>query len=93
MKYNTGKIFDILIPVMRNPRINVTFEEKTVAILVELAKEQQRSIASLVRELAIEALELREDLYLSKIADRLDQDGVKTYDHRQVKSEWYRITN
>lgn len=68
----------------KNPRINVTFEEKTAGLLAELAHEQHQSVASLVRELALEALEMREDFYLSKIAEKLDKKGVKTYGHDEA---------
>ena len=65
----------------KNPRINVTFEEKTVHLLGDLARQEQKSISSLVRELSLEALEMREDVYLSKLADTLDQPHVNTYSH------------
>lgn len=65
----------------KNPRINVTFEEMTAGLLSQLAHHEHKSVASLVRELALEALEMREDLYLSKVAEDLDKKGVKTYSH------------
>lgn len=65
----------------RNPRINVTFEEKTEGLLSYLAHQEHKSVAGLVRELVLEALEIREDLYLSKVAEKLDQEGGKTYGH------------
>lgn len=68
----------------KNPRINVTFEEVTALLLVQLAEQEHKSVSSLVRELVMEALEMREDLYLSKVAKKLDQDNVKTYDHKDV---------
>ncbi len=68
----------------KNPRINVTFEAPTVALLTDLADHEHKSIAGLVRELALEALEMREDLYLSRIAQKLDQPGVETYSHNEA---------
>ena len=65
----------------KNPRINVTFEERTAGLLSHLAHEANQSVSSLVRNLTLEALEMREDLYLSKIAEQLDKEGAKTYDH------------
>ncbi len=65
----------------KNPRINVTFEETTVSLLSRLAHQEHKSMASLVRELALEALEMREDFYLSQVAEKLDQKGAKTYGH------------
>ena len=68
----------------KNPRINVTFEETTADLLSTLGHQQQKSVSSLVRELALEALELHEDLYLSKIAEKLDVDGAKTHSHKDT---------
>ena len=65
----------------KNPRINVTFEEVTAKLLTHLAHQEHKSIAGLVRELALEALETREDFYLSKVAEKLDKEGEKTYGH------------
>jgi predicted DNA-binding protein len=65
----------------KNPRINVTFEEVTAKLLANLANQEHKSIAGLVRELALEALEMREDFYLSKIAETLDKEASKTYGH------------
>ena len=65
----------------KNPRINVTFEETTVGLLSYLALQKSKSVSSLVKELTIEALEMREDLYLSKLANELDKDDIKTYSH------------
>ena len=68
----------------KKPRVNVTFEETTNSLLSILAKKERKSVASLVRELALEALEMREDFYLSKIAEKLDVDGAKTYGHEKA---------
>lgn len=65
----------------KNPRINVTFEEVTAGFLSHLAHQEDKSVSRLVRELALEALERREDFYLSKVAERIDIEGAKTYGH------------
>lgn len=41
-------------------------------------------MALLVRELALEAMEKREDFYLTQIAEKLDVDGAKTIGHGQA---------
>lgn len=61
-----------IIPT-KNPRINVTFKETTAGLLAHLAHQEHKSAVNLVRELALEALEGREDLYLAKIAERIDK--------------------
>lgn len=68
----------------KNPRINVTFEESTLTLLTKLAYNSHKSISGLVRELSIEALEIREDMYLSKLAEKIDQEGVKIYSHDEA---------
>ena len=68
----------------KNPRINVTFEEATAGLIASLAQHEHKSLASIVRELTLEALELREDLYLSKVAQKLDLDNAKTYSHDET---------
>ena len=65
----------------KNPRINVTFEEVTAGLLAQLAHQEHKSVSRLVRELALEALEMREDLYLSKVANQLDQEGIPRVSH------------
>lgn len=65
----------------KNPRINVTFEETTSGLLAQLAQQEHKSVAGVVRELTLEALEMREDFQLSKLAEKLDKEGVKTYSH------------
>jgi hypothetical protein len=70
--------------VTKNPRINVTFEQTSAGLLAHLAAQEQKSLSSLVRELALEALEMREDAYLSKIAASLDHEKTKLYEHHEA---------
>ena len=68
----------------KNPRINVTFEEGTAGLLARLASHDHKPVASVVRELVLEALELREDYYLSQEAKKLDTKGAKTLNHEDA---------
>jgi hypothetical protein len=68
----------------KKPRIKVTFEASTVVILSSLAHQAHQSVAGLVRELALEALEMREDYDLSKVAEKSDIHGTKTYPHEDA---------
>lgn len=68
------------------PRINVTFEKILISELTLLSKQVNKSVSSLVRELTIEALELREDRYLSRIAEKLDNPDSKLFDHKDAWS-------
>ena len=62
-------------------RINVTFEKSGVDIISELAKKHNQSVASLVKELTYEALERREDVGLSAIAQIRDIKNHETIKH------------
>jgi uncharacterized protein (DUF1778 family) len=68
----------------KNPRINVTFEEPIAKLLSSLANHEHKSLSSMVKELALEALERREDKYLSTLATKLDADDTKTYSHSEA---------
>lgn len=68
----------------KNPRVNVTFEENMMQTLSSLANNDKKSVSSVVRELAIEALELREDGYFSQLAESLDKNNKEIYDHENA---------
>lgn len=67
--------------ITKNPRINVAFEKMTVGLLARLAHKENKSISSIVRELTVSALKMHEDLYLSKVAEKLDQKDAQKYEH------------
>lgn len=66
------------------PRINITLEKSTAGLLAKLAKKSpdKKSVASVARELILEALELREDMYLSKLAE--SREGQTRISHAQA---------
>lgn len=68
----------------KNPRYNVTLDPKTAHLLTTLAKQENQSIASLAKELILEALERREDLALSAIAEIRDIKTAKYIDHEDA---------
>lgn len=65
----------------KNPRINVTLDESIVDFLCIIAKEENKPVAGLVRDLVCEALERREDMHLSAIAEKRDTSQEKKYSH------------
>ncbi len=69
---------------MKNPRINITFEEETTHLLDLLAKQEKKTVSMLVKELIIEALSRREDMVLSAIAESRDTQHAKTIDHNDA---------
>jgi hypothetical protein len=69
---------------MKNPRINVAFEEETVNVLSSLAKQEHKSLSNLVKELILEALDRREDMVLSAIAESRDTPLAAKIDHEDA---------
>lgn len=65
----------------KNPRINITLEESTAGLLESLAEHEHKSISSLAKELLLEALERREDMTLSAIAEIRDIQNAKRIKH------------
>lgn len=63
-------------------RINITVDDELLAALMQLKKiRQSPSLSAVVIDLTEEALELQEDLYLSKIADERLARKEKTIPH------------
>jgi len=54
-----------------NPRINITVSDEVAAILSKTAKQSRKSISRVTLELIEWAIEEREDMYFSKIADEI----------------------
>ena len=64
-----------------NPRINMTLETGTAALLAEMALVEEKSVSRLAKELLMEGLELREDKLLSAIAEARDIPKAKKVTH------------
>lgn len=56
----------------KNPRINITVEESTAGLLSYIAQQEHKSVSGLAKELILEALDRREDMFLSAIAESRD---------------------
>jgi hypothetical protein len=67
--------------VTKNPRVNVTLGEGLASLLAKLATQEQKSVSTLSRELILEALELREDMALSALAEARDIPNIKRIKH------------
>lgn len=68
----------------KNPRLNITFDPPTAAILVTLSDQEHKSISSLAKELILEALERREDMVLSNLAKVRDVKNAKKVKHEDA---------
>ena len=58
--------------VSRQKRINVTFRPSTLHAVNLLAEKEDVSLSSITQELVEQALEMREDIYLSRIAEEAE---------------------
>ncbi len=68
----------------KNPRINITVEKSIVNLLSQLAEQEHKSIASITKDLILEALERREDMSLSAIAKIRDKKDAKRIKHHDA---------
>ena len=53
----------------KNQRINITTNEKLMSNITLIAKQEKKTVSTLAKELIEEALDKREDMYLSTIAN------------------------
>lgn len=68
----------------RNPRINITFDEPAADLLNALAKQENKSVSSMAKELILDALERREDIALSALAELRDTQDAKRVKHEDA---------
>jgi hypothetical protein len=54
-------------------RINVSFKPKIARVLTRISKKNETSLSQVTQELVEEALELREDVYLSNLAEEAEK--------------------
>ena len=60
-----------------NPRINITVPEEIALLLNKTAKQSKKSVSRVALDLIEWAIEEREDLYFSKIADEVVRSNPK----------------
>lgn len=71
----------------QKPRLNVTMDPVEEKFLAQLAKKERKSVSSLIRELVLEALERREDVALSALANVRLAESKETVAHEDVWNE------
>ena len=60
-----------------HPRITITLDNNTNMLLKDLARQKNKSVSHLAKELILEALDLYEDKVLSAIAESRDTKDAK----------------
>ncbi len=70
----------------KNARINVVVEKPLYTLIDEISRERGISKSLLVRDLVVEAIDLREDQALARFADERDKsfDKSKALTHKEV---------
>ncbi len=69
---------------MKNPRINITLDQVTIDNMAKIASKKHVKIASLAREFILDSIEKEEDLALSAMADKLDNDNEESISHEDA---------
>lgn len=72
----------------KKPRVNVVLDRNTYKIIKDLSGSEDISMSSTMRDLIKEALELREDVALAKIAEKREKtfNKAKALSHKEVWS-------
>ena len=61
----------------KNPRLNITINKAEAQLLAMLAKQQQKSVSFIAKELILDALERHEDMGLSVLATGREEEAEK----------------
>lgn len=67
-----------------NAKLNIRMDPIEITIIKKLAKQANKSVSDLAKELMREALELREDMILSALATERDGDDIQTMPHEEA---------
>ena len=68
----------------KHPRLNVTIGAEQMGLLAKLAKKEDKSLSAIASELIEDALELREDIYFSKLAAEIDTPDAVWISHEDA---------
>ncbi len=80
--YHVNELIGVYMPT-KNQRVNMTLDSQTAVMLNYLAKKDPSgSVSCVAKQLILEALELREDLYLSKLAE--SRENQKKISHENA---------
>jgi len=63
-------------------RVKITLDASIMNLVILLAKQEHKSVPALAKELVLEALECREDRFLSELAQKRDNKVEKRVKHK-----------
>ena len=67
-----------------SPRINIVATEELYSALSFIANLEDKSLSAIAKELLFEALEKREDKFLSDIANKRDTPDAQLISHQEI---------
>ncbi len=65
----------------QNPRLNLTLNDNIMKSLNALAKKSKLSVSTVAKELLMDALEINEDVYFSRLANKRDNEKAQWISH------------
>ena len=65
-------------------KININLDENIANVLDDIASKEHKAVSSIVKDLINDALERREDVFLSKIAQKRDVASKKKVNHGEA---------
>ncbi len=68
----------------KNPRLNITVESSLIDVINFIAQQEEKSVSRVAKELLMEAIDQREDMMLSKLAEQRDAEGFETVSHEEA---------
>ena len=68
----------------KTPRLNIAIDDNIAGMLADLARQQQKSLSMIARELLTDALERHEDRALSTLAEQRDQQKTGRISHQDA---------
>lgn len=68
----------------KNPRLNVVLTKTILQMLSEIAKNEDKSLSIIAQELIVEALDRHEDMLLSGMAMRREENCKKIISHNKA---------
>jgi hypothetical protein len=67
-----------------SPRVHVVCEAPVYIAINDIAKEEHRSMSAIAHDLIVEALDRREDLYFSELAEQRENKSFRVMSHQKA---------
>ncbi len=68
----------------KNPRVHITLDPTVIEILDLIAQQEHKSLSLVTKELVLQALETKEDLMFSTVAEARDSEDAEFVSHEDA---------